>query len=147
MGPDAYPIPISFRPAFGAIVSELPVDGEAVHHDQPLASFRTVHRNRFAAIQRGSAVIDVAIRIDAVDASAPLCDGTSQPSLVRLSLHPLRHWPPAFKEWSARSVRDTVYASPQFPRLLNPDSLRNTIAQGVSSGLLAYVGKKGEEEY
>ncbi len=59
----------------------------------------------------------------------------------------LRHWPPAFKEWSTRSVRDTVYASPQFPRLLNPDSLRNTTAQGVSGGLFAYVGKKSESEY
>lgn len=59
----------------------------------------------------------------------------------------LRHWPPTFTEWSTRSVRDTVYASPQFPRLLNPDSLRNTIAQGVSSGQFAYIGKKSAGEY
>jgi len=41
----------------------------------------------------------------------------------------------------------TVYASPQCPCLLNPDSLRNTIAQGVSSDQFAYIGKKSESEY
>ena len=30
----------------------------------------------------------------------------------------IRNWPPAFKEWSTKSVRDAFFASPQFPRLL-----------------------------
>jgi Protein of unknown function (DUF499) len=59
----------------------------------------------------------------------------------------LRHWPPAFTEWSTKSVRDTVYASPLFPRLLNAETLKNTIAQGVTSGQLAYVEKKADEDY
>ena len=33
----------------------------------------------------------------------------------------VRNWPPAFKEWNTRSVRDAFFASPQFPRLLNPE--------------------------
>lgn len=53
----------------------------------------------------------------------------------------LRNWPPAFKEWSTKSVRDAFYASPIFPRILNPDSVKETIARGVEQGLLAYVGK------
>ena len=39
-----------------------------------------------------------------------------------------RNWPPAFKEWSTKSVRDAFFASPQFPRLLNSESLKDTIA-------------------
>ena len=31
------------------------------------------------------------------------------------------NWPPAFKEWNTRSVRDAFFASPKFPRLLNPE--------------------------
>src|SRR5581483_5037364 len=50
------------------------------------------------------------------------------------------NWP-AFNEWSTKAVRETVFASPRFPRLLNPDSLRTTLAHGVTNGQIAYVGK------
>jgi hypothetical protein len=53
----------------------------------------------------------------------------------------VRNWPPAFTEWSTKAVRDAFFASPQFPRLLDGDSVKETIARGVSSGILAYVGK------
>lgn len=52
----------------------------------------------------------------------------------------LRNWP-AFNEWSTKAVHENVFASPKFPRLLSPDSLRITIAQGVTSGQIAYVGQ------
>ena len=55
----------------------------------------------------------------------------------------LRNWPPAFDEWSTKSVRDAFFASPQFPRLLNADAVKDTIARGVASGHLGYVGKSG----
>jgi hypothetical protein len=55
----------------------------------------------------------------------------------------LRNWP-ASNEWSTKAVRETVFASPKYPRLLNPDSLRATIAQGVTNGQIAYVGKNGD---
>jgi hypothetical protein len=55
----------------------------------------------------------------------------------------VRNWPPAFTEWSTKSVRDSFFASPQFPRLLNGDAVKETIARGVSGGILAYVGKSG----
>ncbi|MFO8089870.1 MAG: hypothetical protein R6U13_08550 [Desulfatiglandaceae bacterium] len=58
-----------------------------------------------------------------------------------------RYWPPAFIEWNTKSLRDTFFASPLFPRLLNPDSLKETVARGVESGILAYVGKKKDKEY
>lgn len=57
-----------------------------------------------------------------------------------------RKWP-GFVEWSTKAVRDAFYASPQFPRLLNPESVKETIARGVTEGLLAYVGKKGHGRY
>lgn len=59
----------------------------------------------------------------------------------------VRNWPPAFQEWSTKAVRDAFYASPLFPRLLNPDSIKETIARGVSNGQLAYVGKTAGGKY
>ena len=57
-----------------------------------------------------------------------------------------RHWADAFQEWSTKSVREAFFSSPEFPRLLNQDVgkdvVKETIAKGVSSGLLGYVGKK-----
>jgi len=35
----------------------------------------------------------------------------------------------------------SFYASPAFPRLLNAETIKQTIARGVQDGLLAYVGK------
>jgi hypothetical protein len=46
-----------------------------------------------------------------------------------------------------RSVRDAFFASPKFPRLLNPDSIKDTIARGVENGMLGYVGKKTDGSY
>jgi hypothetical protein len=46
----------------------------------------------------------------------------------------VRNWPPAFQEWNTKAVRDAFYASPLFPRLLNPDAIKETIARGVSNG-------------
>jgi hypothetical protein len=43
--------------------------------------------------------------------------------------------------------RDAFFASPQFPRLLNPDSIKDTIARGVENGMLGYVGKKPDGSY
>ncbi|MCI0388707.1 MAG: DUF499 domain-containing protein [Acidobacteria bacterium] len=59
----------------------------------------------------------------------------------------VRNWSPAFKEWSTKSVRDAFYASPQFPRLLNADAVKDAIARGVEGGFLAYVSKGTNGEY
>lgn len=59
----------------------------------------------------------------------------------------VRNWPPAFVEWSTRAVRDAFFASPQFPRLLNGDALKETIAKGVTNGFLGYVGKTAAGDY
>ncbi|MFC2037214.1 ATP-binding protein, partial [Chloroflexota bacterium] len=56
----------------------------------------------------------------------------------------LRNWP-AMTAWSTKAVRDAFFASPQLPRLLDPEALRRTIADGVAQELLAYVGPKGED--
>jgi hypothetical protein len=56
-----------------------------------------------------------------------------------------RNWPPAFKEWSTKAVRDAFFASPQFPRLLKPEAIKETIAKGVANNLIAYVGKDGDD--
>jgi len=59
----------------------------------------------------------------------------------------VRNWPPAFTEWSTKSVRDAFFASPQFPRLLNPETIKQTIADGVIRGLFGYAGKTASGEY
>lgn len=59
----------------------------------------------------------------------------------------IRNWPPAFTEWSTRAIRDALYASPQFPRLLDTHAIRDTIAKGVTNGFLAYLGKQGDGSY
>lgn len=92
-----------------------------------------------------------------------LVHSSAAPSIVNLVLNRLqqdgdieeavspnflaRNWPPAFKEWSTKSVRDAFFASPQFPRLLNSESLKDTIARGVETGMLGYVGKKPNGTY
>lgn len=44
-------------------------------------------------------------------------------------------------------MRDAFFASPQFPRLLDGEAVKDTIARGVSSGILAYVGKRPDGRY
>ncbi|MCA9067325.1 MAG: ATP-binding protein [Planctomycetaceae bacterium] len=55
----------------------------------------------------------------------------------------LKYWPPALTEWSTKGVRDAFYSSPQLPRLLDPDTIKRTIADGVSHGTLGYAMKEG----
>lgn len=59
----------------------------------------------------------------------------------------VRNWPPAFTKWSTKAVRDAFFASPQFPRLLKADSIKDTIARGTSSEIFAYVGKASTGGY
>jgi len=58
----------------------------------------------------------------------------------------VRKWP-AFAEWSTRAVRDAFFASPEFPRLLSSDTVKETIARGVQEGIVAYVGKRPDGGY
>ena len=55
-----------------------------------------------------------------------------------------RYWPPALPEWSTKSVRDAFYASPKFPRLLDPDALKRTISRGLDTGVLAYANRAAD---
>ncbi|MER3474802.1 MAG: AAA family ATPase [Armatimonadota bacterium] len=71
-----------------------------------------------------------------------------QEGLVEESISPdflVRHWPPALSEWSTKVVRDMFFASPTFPRLLEPDLLRTTIARGVREGKFGYASKADGE--
>ena len=55
----------------------------------------------------------------------------------------VRFWPPALTEWSTKAVRDAFFASPALPRLIDPDSIKQTIADAVSSKLIGYARKEG----
>ncbi len=51
----------------------------------------------------------------------------------------LRKWPPALTEWSTRAARDVFYQSPEYPRILNAESIRDMLARGITSGDFALV--------
>ena len=60
----------------------------------------------------------------------------------------LKNWSSAFTEWPTKSVRDALYASPQFPRIVRGTAaIQDTIAKGVSNGEIAYVGKTSDGRY
>jgi hypothetical protein len=73
-----------------------------------------------------------------------------QKDIITSSISPnflVKNWPPAFLVWSTKSVRDAFFASPLFPRLLNPDAVKEAISKGASNGIFAYVGKSEAGEY
>ena len=55
----------------------------------------------------------------------------------------VRFWPPALTEWATKAVRDAFFASPALPRLIEPGSIKQTIADGVRPRLLGYARKEG----
>lgn len=59
----------------------------------------------------------------------------------------LNNWPPAFTEWSTKEVRDAIFASPQFTRLIDPESIKETLVRGVDAKLFAYVAKLPDGSY
>lgn len=73
----------------------------------------------------------VALLLGELEHSAAATQTLGSGQLVRL-------WPPARTEWSTQAVRDAVFASPQFPRLLDGAAIRRTIADGVTQGRFAY---------
>ncbi|HBN75528.1 MAG TPA: AAA family ATPase [Planctomycetaceae bacterium] len=59
----------------------------------------------------------------------------------------LKYWPPALTEWSTKGVRDAFFSSPQLPRLLDADTIKRTIADGVSHGTLGYAIKESSGQF
>lgn len=57
----------------------------------------------------------------------------------------LQNWPKGLSEWSTRAVRDAVYGSSAFTRLLKPEALKETLARGVEKGLFGYAAKRDDE--
>jgi predicted AAA+ superfamily ATPase len=99
-----------------------------------LAKDNTVKRVDLGLVHSSAADTPISNILNRLSADGDVEKGVSPNFLVR-------NWPPAFKEWATKSVRDAFYASPVFPRLLNAETIKETIARGVESGILAYVGK------
>ncbi len=59
----------------------------------------------------------------------------------------IKAWPPANKEWTTKAVRDAFFSSPTLPRLLKPDAIKRTIADGINQKLIAYAGKTPSGQY
>ncbi len=58
-----------------------------------------------------------------------------------------RHWTDGMPEWNTRALRDAFYASPRFPRLLDPESVKETIARGVADGTFGYAVRDAAGAY
>jgi hypothetical protein len=75
-----------------------------------------------------------------------IVDRLRQDGDLELTISPnflIRNWPPAFTEWATKNVRNSFFASPQFPRLLDGETLRQTIAKGVQERIIAYSSRSG----
>ncbi len=59
----------------------------------------------------------------------------------------IKAWPPANKEWTTKAVRDAFFSSPSLPRLLKPDAIKRTIADGINQKLIAYAGNTASGQY
>ncbi|MEN6461637.1 MAG: AAA family ATPase, partial [Syntrophomonas sp.] len=46
-----------------------------------------------------------------------------------------------------KSVRDMFFASPQFPRILNQNIIKDGIVKGVANKVIAYIGKSADGDY
>ena len=53
----------------------------------------------------------------------------------------INYWPASMNEWSTKAVRDAFYSSPMLPRLINLESIKRTIATGVTDGIIGYAIK------
>lgn len=105
-----------------------------------LGKDNTIQRNDLGLIHSSAATDILSLILGRLRSDGDLEHGISPSFLVR-------NWPPAFKEWSTKSARDAFFASPKFPRLTNPDALKETISRGVANGLLGYVGKTASGDY
>jgi len=59
----------------------------------------------------------------------------------------VRNWPPALSDWNTKAVRDAFFAAPQFPRLSKPESIKRTIAEGITKGSFGYAEKAPDGSY
>lgn len=112
----------------------------AYKHLLLLAKDNSLHQVDLGLVHSSSADSPIANILNRLTADGDVEKGVSPNFLMR-------NWPPAFKEWPTRKVRDDFYSSPLFPRLLNAESVKDTIARGIESGILAYVGKAASGKY
>jgi hypothetical protein len=59
----------------------------------------------------------------------------------------LKAWPAGFAEWPTRSARNAFFASPLLPRLLKPDTIAVTIADGVNQGHFGFAVRVQDGQY
>lgn len=129
---------------------QLPENLKKTHRDLKESVWRSYKNLVFLGKDNKLKVVDLGlVHSSAADSLVTLIlNRLRQDGDVETGISPnflIRNWPPAFTEWSVKSVRDAFYASPLFPKLLNSEVIKDTIVKGVCSGLLGYVGKVGNE--
>ncbi len=59
----------------------------------------------------------------------------------------LKGWPAGFAEWPTKAARNAFFASPLLPRLLKPDTIALTIADGINQGHFGFAIQVKEGQY
>jgi hypothetical protein len=59
----------------------------------------------------------------------------------------LKAWPSGFDVWPTRAARNAFFASPLLPRLLKPDTIALTIADGVNQGHFGFAIQVQEGQF
>jgi hypothetical protein len=60
----------------------------------------------------------------------------------------VQNWSGAFAEWPTKAVRDALYSSPTFPRIIRGNAaIQDAISKGVSNGEIAYAAKTSDGRY
>jgi hypothetical protein len=59
----------------------------------------------------------------------------------------LKAWPSGFEVWPTRAARNAFFASPLLPRLLKPDTIALTIADGVNQGHFGFAIQVKEGQF
>ena len=131
---------------------QLKINLQKAERDLNEAIWRSYKRLAFLDRNNQLAVLDLGL-ITSISATSPvkyILNRLRSEDIVTDAVSPnflVRNWSVAFPEWSTKSIHDSFFASPIFPRLLSSNAVKEAIARGVKEGKFAYCGKPSGNQY
>ncbi|HBT76904.1 MAG TPA: AAA family ATPase [Planctomycetaceae bacterium] len=105
-----------------------------------LGKDRTAKTENLGLVHSSAADSLLALYIDTLRRTEDIVDTVGTAFLIK-------NWPPALTEWPTKKIKEDFFATPEFPRLLKPDELLQSLVQGVHAKRFAYVGKGSGGRY
>jgi hypothetical protein len=125
----------SFRPQVGPNQSVIPTCWRAFRHIFILSKNGELREIDLGLVHSSSASNIVELVVNRLTEEGEI---TSAIGPGRL----LNYWPASIDmAWSTKAVRDAFYASPQLPRVAQPQAILRAIQEAVIAGHLAYAGR------